>query len=68
MKANKVDQHFRLSFRFPLSTSILRLMIIVLFLSHLCGCGFHFVGEYSNLHSEKFYNGDSIGFRSWIEK
>lgn len=48
IKVVKIDQHFRLSYKYPLFTSILKLIFLVVFLAHLTGCGFHLVGDFTD--------------------
>ncbi|EAR82534.2 cation channel family protein (macronuclear) [Tetrahymena thermophila SB210] len=66
IKIKKIDQHFRLSYRYAFITSILKLILLIVILAHLTGCGFHLVGDYTNqLQSRSKYGNEY--YNSWID-
>ncbi|KAL4426568.1 hypothetical protein ABPG74_012328 [Tetrahymena malaccensis] len=66
IKIQKIDQHFRLSYKYAFITSILKLILLIIILAHLTGCGFHLVGDYTNqLQSYVKYGNEH--YYSWID-
>ncbi|EAR95403.2 cyclic nucleotide-binding domain protein (macronuclear) [Tetrahymena thermophila SB210] len=44
----KIDENFMLSQKFPIYFQLFQLLYQILLVAHICGCGFHFVGLYSD--------------------
>lgn len=53
----------------PIWSQIIRLIMLVIFLAHLCGCGFHLVGESSGRYTTVVpFLTSPTNYRSWIHQ
>ncbi|KAL4502171.1 hypothetical protein ABPG72_000406 [Tetrahymena utriculariae] len=68
--SSRLDESYQLQFKYPEASELSRLILIIIFIAHLTGCGFHFVGMYISdiegnwLQKYKIY--DSSVFERYI--
>lgn len=41
----KIEENFHLQERFPTTATLIKLVFLILFMAHLCGCGFLYVAQ-----------------------
>ncbi|KAL4445703.1 hypothetical protein ABPG74_006254 [Tetrahymena malaccensis] len=64
-KVKQINDYFKLSSRFPFWFDILKLLVTILIIAHICGCGFHYVSQMSlKSHFDQIFKD---GNSNWID-
>ncbi|KAL4467859.1 hypothetical protein ABPG74_013194 [Tetrahymena malaccensis] len=66
--SSRLDESYQLQFKYPEASELSRLILIIIFIAHLTGCGFHFVGMYISDNQENWLQKYKIYDASLFER
>ncbi|EGR30563.1 cation channel family protein, putative [Ichthyophthirius multifiliis] len=65
---NKLDENYQIQYKMPITFQLQKLLLVVLLVSHMCACGFHFILKYSTEEQNTWIKNINAENTDWKER